>query len=178
MVGHRDLSLVHSVGNKASVEGKTARLGFSWMLNDIEQQVGQLDRFNAAELLYELGDSPIRSEHCNRLTRTFSADLKQSERSIIAKAAIASRKKYKKFITEIFESLPMAGYHAVLLGGGAGDYLVSHIQSLIDNKLLQPIPLINQLKEDYGFERSQAVRLADVYAVALMQQKSRQAVVA
>lgn len=178
MVGHRDLSLIHSVGNNNSVEGRTARLGFTWMLNDIESQVGEIDRFKAASILYELGDSPIRSQHFRRLARTHAQDLRQAELSNMAKAARASRKTYKGFIKEIFKDLPMDIYDVVLLGGGAGDYLAKYIEKLIDNQVVQPIPLINQLREDYGFERSQAVRLADVYAVALMQQKSKQAVIA
>ena len=50
MVGYRDLTLISSIGSKGSVTGRTARLGLLWMLKDMEKQLGDIDRFTAAEL--------------------------------------------------------------------------------------------------------------------------------
>ena len=171
MIGYRDFSLIYSCGRESAFTGRTARMGFLWVIKDMEDQVGQLDRLKTAELLYRLGAGPMRKEHFLPLARTHSSDLKSAELSELAKAARASRRKYKEFVSSLLSGYPISDYRAVLLGGGTGDYLESYLKDLLGDKLITPEPLVAEMQRDYEFERSQAVRLADVYAAALMQSK-------
>ena len=176
MVGYRDLTLISSTGSNGSVVGRTARLGLMWMLKDMEKQLGDIDRFKAAELLYRLGDGNIRASDCTSLASTISQELRSEELKLIARAARASRKKYKDFIGSVFKELKIDEIDAVLLGGGTGDYLFSFLNETMSEKLMTTTPLANQLIKLLGCEESQAIRMADVYAVAVRQAKQKQLV--
>lgn len=176
MVGYRDLTLIGSIGSNQSVVGKTARLGLMWMLKDMEQQLGEIDRFKAAELLYRLGDGPIRAADCTSLASTTTPELRSEELKLIAQAARASRKKYREFVGAVFKELKMNEIDAVLLGGGTGDYLFPFLNKTMSEKLMPTTPLAKQLVKLLGCDESQAIRMADVYAVAVRQAKQKQLV--
>ena len=173
MVGYRDLTLITSLGSERKVSGRTARLGFLWMLKDMEEQIGTFDRFLATRLLYPLNEGSIRIGDLSELARTTSTELRTQELKQIAQAARNSRKRYQAFIKSMFDDLQFK-YDAVLLGGGTGHYLFPFLNKTLSDKLIPATPLANQLMKALGCDEAQAIRLADVYAVAKRQAKSMQ----
>ncbi|MGK7913115.1 MAG: ParM/StbA family protein [Synechococcus sp.] len=174
MVGYRDLTLITSRGSEENVSGRTARLGFLWMLKDMEEQIGEFDRFLAARLLFQLGDGSIRAQDLQGLACTTSPELRSHELKEKAKAARNSRKKYQAFIKSMFDDIHMHKYDAVLLGGGTGHYLFPFLNQTLSDKLMPATPLAKQIMKALGCDEAQAARLTDVYAVAKRQAKSMQ----
>ncbi|MEL7086553.1 MAG: hypothetical protein AAGM36_18885 [Cyanobacteria bacterium J06597_1] len=176
MAGYRDLSMLTSRGFKDIFKARTARLGLLWLLKDIEEQIGHIDRMETARVLYEFGWKPITVEDCLPLTRVMSSHMKVDDARLIAKAIKVSRRKYREYIEKILRSISFS-YEILLVAGGTGDFLAQAIvEELGTSTLFQPDPLINRIIKEYGFERAEAVRLADIFAIAFMHKSAVRAV--
>lgn len=167
VAGYRDLSLIRSVGAREVIKGKSAQLGFLWMLKDLEAQVGSIDRLQAAKVLHQLGTERISATDCRPLSRaTHMADMVAEDAKYIAKAARASRKKYLEAIANTFAKLPQHEIDEVLILGGTGAYLLPVLKEIIGDKVCFPEQIFQRVQDHLEVDRERAIRLADGYAIA------------
>ncbi|MEM9536429.1 MAG: hypothetical protein AAGA40_12260 [Cyanobacteria bacterium P01_E01_bin.45] len=169
MVGYRDISFIASIGHQEILQAKTARLGLLWLLKDIEDQVGDIDRLKAARLLFELGSGSITAGAVRELTRVRSEAMKSQDAVLIAKAMRASRKKYWDFIERAFKSLPFE-YEMLLVCGGTGEYLKEHLCNVLPGYVATPESLIERIVENSDLDYAEAARFADIFGLAYSMQ--------
>lgn len=166
MAGYRDLTMIRSIGAREVLGGKTAPMGFLWLLKDLEGQVGSLDRLRAAQVLYPLASGRITMTACKPLSRATYTNMVSEDAKHIARAANDSRQRYLQLVENTFARLPLDEIDEVLVLGGTGSYLLPVLQKAIGDKVCFPEQIFERVQDHLEVDRERAIRLADGYAIA------------
>ena len=166
MLGYRDSTLILSRGGREVLDVKSAKLGLLAFLKGIEKRVGDIDRFRAAELFYRTGGR-IHARTCKSIARTTSKEMAAMDAKSIADAARASKKFYQSSIDDFTQTVPLDSIDYVFVGGGTAEVMRDYLEKLFgEDRVYYPDTLTQQIQNHLGVDRSQAVRLVDIYAIA------------